>query len=299
MTSKTSIGAATTVARLEADAQSVQSLAVALFESLADERAAVSLVDCGRGTWQIAIHFADPPDQRAVRALAAAAAGAAAGKALRFERVAGKDWVRESLAGLRPVNSGRFVVHGAHDRAAIAVNRIGVEIEASRAFGTGHHGSTRGCLVALDAICKTLRGRRAPRVLDLGTGSGVLAIAAARALRTRVLATDVDAIAVRAARANARLNGVAPLIATMRADGVTALPKRVRFDLVLANILLGPLQRFAAPLARLVAPGGRVILSGILPPQANAVIVAYRTLTLQRRVDLDGWTTLVFARRGS
>ena len=276
----------------------MQSLAAAFFECFADERAAVSLVDCGRGRWQLAIDFADPPDQGAVRALAVAIAGAAAGKALRFEAVAGKDWVRESLAGLPPVCAGRFVVYGAHDRAAIATNRIGVEIEASRAFGTGHHGSTRGCLVALDQICKQVRGRRAPRVLDLGTGSGVLAIAAARALRTRVLATDVDAIAVRAARANARHNGVAPLIATLRADGVTALPKRVRFDLVLANILLGPLQQFAAPLARLVAPGGRVVLSGILPPQANAIIVAYRALTLQRRVDLDGWTTLVFARRG-
>ena len=184
--------------------------------------------------WRVAIHFRATADEKVVRALVAAAAGAAAAKALRFERVAAKDWVSESLAGLKPVEAGRFIVHGAHDRARIPVNRIGIEIEAALAFGTGHHGTTRGCLSALDRMCKSLgkprrrtrvsspcRGRIAS-VLDVGTGSGVLAIAAARAFRQRVLATDIDATAVRAARANARLNRVGGFVEVVRADGVTA-----------------------------------------------------------------------------
>jgi ribosomal protein L11 methyltransferase len=208
--------------------------------------------------------------------------------------------VSESLAGLAPVAVGRFVVHGAHDRAGIPVNRIGIEIEAALAFGTGHHGTTRGCLVALDDLCKSLpRGRRSRRVLDLGTGSGVLAIAAARALRRRVLATDIDASAVRVARANARLNRTGAMVEVVKADGVTARSVRqgAPFDLVFANILLGPLQRIAAPLKRLLAPGGRVVVSGLLPAQANAAMAAYRPLVLERRIDLDGWTTLVLSRR--
>jgi ribosomal protein L11 methyltransferase len=179
----------------------------------------------------------------------------------------------------------------------VAPNRIGIEIEAALAFGTGHHGTTRGCLLALDAMCKA-RGARRPvvRILDLGAGSGVLAIAAARALRCHVLATDIDPQAVRTARVNARRNGVGPLVEVVRADGVIGLRAREPFDLVFANILLAPLQRFAAALSQLAAPGAGVVLSGVLPTQANAVIAAYHRLTLQRRIDIDGWTTLVFTR---
>ena len=139
------------------------------------------------------------------------------------------------------------------------------------------------------------------RILDLGTGSGVLAIAAARALRRRVLATDIDAQSVRAARGNARLNGVGPFIEAVQADGVArrAVLERAPFDLIFANILLGPLQRLAAPLIKLTAPGGRIILSGLLTAQANAAMAAYRPLALERRIDLDGWTTLVLTRRSS
>jgi len=168
------------------------------------------------------------------------------------------------------------------------------------AFGTGHHGTTRGCLVALDAICKFQGSRRTamPRVLDLGTGTGVLAIAAARGLRQRVLATDIDAQAVRVARDNARLNRAAGLVRVCRANGLAARDLRVRapFDLVFANILLGPLQKLAAPLRAIVAPRGRVVLSGLLKSQANAALAAYRKFTLERRIDFDGWTTLVLRR---
>jgi len=242
------------------------------------------------------MHFRAAPDEKIIRALTAAAAGNAAAKALRFERVAAKDWVRESLAGLAPVAAGRFIVHGAHDRARIPFNRIGIEIEAALAFGTGHHGTTRGCLLALDWLCKS-RPRR--RILDLGTGSGVLAIAAARALRQRVLATDIDGAAVHAARANAARNRSGGFVEVIKADGVTApkLRERGPYDLVLANILLRPLQRLAAPLTRLTAPGARIVVSGLLASQANAAIAAYGGLALERRIELDGWTTLVLVRR--
>jgi ribosomal protein L11 methyltransferase len=291
--------AATMVARLQTDEQSASKIVAMFAECFADAHRAISSVDSGKGYWTIAIHFPASVEQKAVRALTEAAAGPAAAKALRFERLAAKDWVRESLVGLRPVQAGRFIVHGAHDRARVAVNRIGIEIEASLAFGTGHHGTTRGCLLALDRLCKPLRTHRKLRILDLGTGSGVLAIAAARALRQRVLATDIDAEAGRIARANARLNGVGTLVEVVHADAVVGQRVRARppFDVVFANILLGPLQRFAAPLTKLTAPGARVVLSGLLSSQANAALSAYRGLALERRIGLDGWTTLVLARR--
>jgi len=291
---------ATSVARLETDEQAARRLADLLAENFAAEDVAVSLFDAGGGRWRMAIYFCAALDRKAVRAVVARAAGRMSARALNFAPVTAQDWVRESLAGLGPVAAGRFVVHGAHDRAGIPVNRIAVEIEAALAFGTGHHGTTHGCLLALDNLCKSLpRGSRSRRVLDLGTGSGVLAIAAARALRCRVLATDIDASAVRVARANARLNRTGAMVEIVKADGVTArsIRRRAPFDLVFVNILLGPLQRIAAPLKRLVARGGRVVVSGLLPAQVNAAMAAYRPLVLERRIDLDGWTTLVLAHR--
>jgi ribosomal protein L11 methyltransferase len=290
----------TSVTRLETDEQAAHRLADLAAESFAAEDVAVSLSDAGGGRWHVAIHFRGPPDREAVRAVVASATRRKSARALSFARVKTTDWVRASLIGLAPVAAGRFVVHGAHDRARIPFNRIGIEIDAALAFGTGHHGTTRGCLLALDGLCKSLPGeRRGQRLLDLGTGSGVLAIAAARALRRRVLATDIDANAVRVACANARLNRVGAMLDAVKADGVTARSVRQRapFDLVFANILLGPLQRIAAPLRKLMAPGGRIVVSGLLPAQANAAIAAYRPLILERRIDLDGWTTLVLMRR--
>src|ERR1700722_4874186 len=291
-----SSGKPTAVGLLETDEQSARRLADLAAESLSADEIAVALVDIGAGRWRVAMYFLAAPDEKIIRALTAAAAGTAVAKALRFEHVAAKDWVRESLAGLAPVTAGRFIVHGAHDRARVPFNRIGIEIEAALAFGTGHHGTTRGCLLALDSLCKSLPRRR---ILDLGTGSGVLAIAAARALRQPVLATDIDGSAVRAARANAALNRAGGFVEVIKADGVTGakLRERAPYDLVLANILLRPLQRLAAPLARLPAPGARVVLSGLLESQANAAIAAYRGLALERRIDLDGWTTLILVRR--
>src|ERR1700683_4787981 len=142
------------VTRLETDEQSAHKLAGAVSEQLDTQRSAVSLVDNGRGGWQVAIHFDGPPDKSTVQSLVSAAAGPAAAKRLRFERVTTKDWVKESLADLKPVEAGRFLIHGAHDRVGVPPNRIGIEIEAALAFGTGHHGSTHGCLLALARLLK-------------------------------------------------------------------------------------------------------------------------------------------------
>ena len=285
----------TTTATLIADEQSARWLADCFAEAFFAEDAAVSLVDAGQGRWRVTFYFRSKINQGVVRDVAMSAAGRTASKGLRFRRIVAKDWVAESLLGLKPVVAGRFVVHGAHDRDCAPPNRFGIEIEAALAFGTGHHGSTRGCLLALDQLCNFAKPRR---ILDLGTGSGVLAIAAAKSLRRRVLASDIDRDAVLVARDNARLNRSAALVRVCRAPGLAAAEIRAGapFDLVFANILLAPLQRLAAPLTGIVARRGRIILSGLLSAQANAARAAYPHFTLERRIIVDGWSTLVLKR---
>jgi ribosomal protein L11 methyltransferase len=281
----------TTLARLLCDEATAKRLADRLSERF--EEAATAAFEGTDGLWNLELHFGTPPDEAMVRLTVGQVAGADSAARLTFETVAAKDWVAASLAGLKPVEAGRFTVHGAHDRARIAPNRIGIEIEAALAFGTGHHGTTRGCLLALDGLLK----ERPQRVLDIGTGTGVLAIAAAKALRVPVLASDIDAEAVAVARENVRLNGAAPLVRCICARGLTARNFRAHmpFDLVFANILLAPLARLAGPLRPLLAPGAHVILSGLLANQENAALAAYRPhgLTLVRRIPLGEWVTLV------
>jgi ribosomal protein L11 methyltransferase len=287
----------TMLARFTADQATARHILDVLLESVDPDTTAVSASE-GAGGWLVEIHFRDRPDEDAIRGLIGQIAGPDAAKAMSFATVATTDWVKKSLQGLKPVEAGRFAVHGAHDRDTIAAHRIGIEIEAALAFGTGHHGTTRGCLLALDAIAKQKTPPR--RVLDIGTGSGVLAIAAARRLRRKVLASDIDQQAVIAARDNARRNRAAPLIQIIRATGLSARAFResAPFDLILANILLAPLQRMSAPAARLLAPGGHIVLSGLLPAHAAAALSAYRgqSLRLLRRVELEGWVTLVMRR---
>ena len=284
----------TTVARLICDETTARRLATYFSECLDPEDTACAAFEGDDGRWQLAIHFRDRPNDAALRALMETAQDGAAAEALTIEPVEAADWVAQSLSGLTPVRAGRFIVHGAHDRARVRVNDIGIEIEAALAFGTGHHGTTRGCLMALDDLAKR---RRMRRVLDIGTGSGVLAIAAAKAFHNAVVASDIDRVAVEAAKANARLNRAAPAITFVHAAGASrkAVMAHAPYDLIFANILLGPLLRLARPIRKLAAPGARVVLSGLLLSHANAALSAYRAqgLTLERRIPLEGWVTLV------
>jgi ribosomal protein L11 methyltransferase len=180
----------------------------------------------------------------------------------------------------------------------LRANDTGIEIEAALAFGTGHHGTTRGCLAALNMLTKE---RRLRRILDIGTGSGILAIASAKTFRTRIVASDIDRQAVNVARLNSRLNRVASLVVFAHAagTGARAISTGAPYQLIFANILLSTLTRLAVPLRKLVAPGGRIVLSGLLPSHANAALSVYRAqgLTLERRITLDNWVTLVMRRK--
>ncbi len=247
-----------------------------LTESFFEGQAAIAAYERSDGRWDITVHFAEAPDQAEVR-----------------------DWVKATLEQLVPVRAGRFIVHGHHDRLKVPPNKLGIEIEAALAFGTGHHGTTRGCLLLLDSV---LKARRPARVLDLGTGTGVLAIAAAKALHGEVLASDIDPLSVRVARDNARLNGAANRVQAIHATGFSAPQFRQHgpFDLVLANILANPLRQMATPMARHLAPSALVILSGLLPYQANSVIAAYRArgLILLRHLRVEGWSSLLMRNVG-
>jgi ribosomal protein L11 methyltransferase len=263
------------------------------------ETASVAAFEDTAGGWSIEMHADGALDETAIRNAIRDSAGEALARELVFGEVTERDWVASSLAGLKPVHAGRFLVHGSHDRDKAARAQIPIEIEAALAFGTGHHGTTRGCLIALDRL---VRARHPRRILDVGTGTGVLAIAAARMFHYPVIGTDIDKVAVHVAIDNARLNKVAPLFHGLHAPGVStrAVRSAAPYDLIFANILLPPLKLMARPLARLVAPHGRVILSGLLPEHANAAIAAYRAqgLVLERRFLLDDWAILTL-RRGA
>ena len=270
-----------------------------LTESFFDGQAAIAAFEGPGGRWDITVHFAQAPDETSIRELVAIAAGGEVARDISFDIVEAKDWVKAALEELVPVRAGRFIVHGRHDRAKVPPNKLGIEIEAALAFGTGHHGTTRGCLLLLDQV---LKARHPRHVLDLGTGTGVLAIAAAKALHGAVLASDIDPASVQVSRDNARLNEVGNLVQTIRAAGFSAPPFKAhgRFDLVLANILANPLRQMATPMARHLAPSASVILSGLLPSQAAGVIAAYRArgLVLLRHVKIEGWSSLLMRKAG-
>jgi ribosomal protein L11 methyltransferase len=281
------------------DEQAARRVTDLLTESLDDGEAAVAAFERGNGRWDVTVHFADPPDKKRIRSLVALAASEEIAQTIVFDAVVAKDWVKASLEGLAPVPAGRFIVHGQHDRAHVPPNKLGIEIEAALAFGTGHHGTTRGCLLLLDHV---LRSRMPRRVLDLGSGTGVLAIAAAKALRRRVLASDIDPRSAEVAQENAELNGVGHLVESICATGFSGPQFRARapFDLVLANILANPLRQMAPTMAIHLAPEAMVILSGLLPHQTRGVIAAHRAqgVILIRQIRIDGWCSLLMQNRG-
>lgn len=211
------------------------------------------------------------------------------------EALPDRDWVKLSLEGLPAINAGRFRVAGDHALAAGSAGKIPLLIEAGPAFGTGHHGTTLGCLTAFDRV---LRQRRPKTVLDLGTGTGLLAIAALKSGSAFALATDIDADSVLTARENGKKNDVGAQLKVIEANGTAsaALHRQAPFDLVFANILARPLIRLAPGIAEVTGPGGHVILSGLLRYQEPSVRAAYagRGLVLANRLHFGGWSTLVY-----
>ena len=220
-----------------------------------------------------------------------------AGRTITVEPLPDQDWIRQSQEGLPPVRAGRFFVYGAHDAGAVPEGVIPIRIEAGLAFGTGHHETTALCLQAISQIA---RQRRPKHILDLGCGTGVLAIAAAKLLHETVLATDIDPVAIEVARENARANAVAPLIHAAVADGFASptIRDRAPFDLILANILAGPLTKLAPELAAALAPQGTAVLSGLLRNQEKLVLsFACAQGLIFRRAMRDGpWSALVLQR---
>jgi len=203
------------------------------------------------------------------------------------------DWVAKSLEGLKPVRAGPFLVHGSHDRDERRPGDLAIEIEAGLAFGTGHHGTTSGCLEMIADVVALERPRNA---LDLGAGSAVLAIAIAKRARIPVLATDIDPVAVTVAEQNVQLNGVANLVETAVATGFddSAFAAWKPFDLIVANILARPLMDLAPTMAHHISARGSAILSGILATQRDAVLSAYEAQSFRhvRTLEREGWVTL-------
>jgi ribosomal protein L11 methyltransferase len=257
----------------------------ALLSELLDPPPAVSVAENG-SEQLLEAYFVERPDMDALAEIA--------GEGWQLHEIPEENWVEKSQRGLHPVWAGRFFIHGSHDRQAGRGRRYAIEIDAGAAFGTAHHGTTRGCLMAIDTLAKRLGWRR---VLDLGTGSGVLAIAAAKVSNAQVLASDIDPVAVRVAEENVRHSGVSGAVRCLAGAGVksAAIQADAPFDLIIANILAGPLIALAPSIVRLGTLGGHIVLSGLLDSQAREVSATYLSLGVvtERRISLEGWTTLV------
>ena len=250
--------------------------------------------------------FEDGPEMMFVQALFATEAEARAcaaqlnldGLEHSISQLPDEDWTSKSQAGLPPVEAGRFFIYGSHDADNIpAHSPYPIRIDAGLAFGTGHHGTTKGCLLAFEALIGGAADKKPDwpeTILDLGCGSGVLAIAAAKSLNRNVLASDIDMDAVDVTAENARINDVADHIQAVQADGI---PSADEFDLIFANILAGPLMVLAPDIVGALTDKGHVILAGLLDEQADNVIACYQELdlTVKRRASVNGWTILTMS----
>lgn len=268
----------------------------AAMEALDPEPTGVGVfeVEDGSGLWEVGGYFTDPPDDTALTLLALAVGA----KPFVISEVPETDWVAHVRRELAPVAAGRFFVYGSHDADQVPAGAEPLLIEAAMAFGTGHHGTTLGCLRALDRLADA--GVVGQNVADIGCGTAVLAMAAARIWPNPVRASDIDAVAVDVARSNAAANGLEGRVLCLEAAGfdhpdlLAASP----FDLVFANILKGPLIALAPDMGRHLAPGGHAILSGILNEQADEVIGVYADvgINLVHREEIVDWTTLTLGR---
>ena len=287
------------VMRIVSDERRVRAIADLIVESFEPAEAAATAFESddpwpgGGRAWLMEAYFGSEPDEAAIRALIALASDDTTARSAIFGLTEQRDWVANSLAGLKPVRAGRFLVHGAHDRSRVRVNDVAIEIEAGLAFGTGHHGTTRGCLLHFDRLLK----RRGPkRVIDVGCGAGVLAIAAAKVLRRKVWLGDIDPVAVAVANANARLNGVGVSCRAIVSRGVenAALREGAPYDLVFANILARPLRLLAPSLAAVISADGEAIVSGLLLADVAGVLASWRAqgFDLAERIELEGWASL-------
>jgi len=247
-----------------------EAAAAAIDADIALEGATYSIIeeDEDRGIWRIDLYPVSDEEAEAVLALLTPWPELATV----VETLADADWLAMALSGLPPVRAGRFFVFGMHDRGRIPVNAVALRIEAGAAFGTGHHGTTTGCLLAFDAL---LKARRFGKVLDVGAGTGVLAIAAAVTGSPTVVGTDIDRVSVRIARENARINQARARFVHANGLAHRLVAGRAPYDLVFANILARPLVRLAPDIRRALRPGGLAILSGLLRSQERQVKAAY------------------------
>ena len=231
--------------------------------------------------------YADEPDGALLTRLA--------GETVTVEPLPDQDWIALSQEGLPPVRAGRFFVHGAHDAGIVPDGVIPIRIEAGLAFGTGHHETTALCLSVLSDLA---RKERFAHVLDLGCGTGLIAIGAAKLWKRRVLASDIDPVAIEVTDENAQLNGAGLLVQSVVADGLThpVLAGGAPYDLIIANILAGPLTFLARQIVAALAPGGTLVLSGLLHNQENMVLSFYHPLRLIGRRRDGPWSALVLAK---